>query len=132
MGFTITLSLLLITGAAAAAVVAQRRRSRTRPPSGLDAEAEANHWLVRLGGGLVPPDVRAWEGADATVDRALTAAAECHRQARTRLSTARTPAEYQEVTRLAKEGLTHLRTARAGLGLDAPPAPAPALATTSR
>ncbi|MGW1779499.1 hypothetical protein ACWCQQ_10205 [Streptomyces sp. NPDC002143] len=116
-GFMITLSVLLIVGAVVG-VVAQRRALRSRRPSDLDAEAEANHWLVRLGGGLVPPDVRAWARADETAGQALTSAAECHRTARAQLAQARTAAEYAEVTRVAKEGLDHLRTARAALGPD--------------
>ncbi|MEU1178919.1 hypothetical protein ABZ464_14950 [Streptomyces sp. NPDC005820] len=128
MIFAIVLSVLLIIGAAAG-VLAQRRSHRNRPPSDLDAEAEANHALVRLTGGLVPPDARSWSTAAAEeVGETLTRAAECQREARSRLATARTAAEYAEVTRLAGEGLNHLRAARAGLGLD----PAPALATTSR
>ncbi|MEU9435405.1 hypothetical protein [Streptomyces sp. NPDC048252] len=138
-GFMIALSVLLIVGAVAG-VVAQRRAGRTRRPAGrpgrpvrsgrpgrsgasgpsglsdLDAEAEANHWLIRLGGGLVPPGARAWAGADEAAGRALTGAAECHRAARDRLSGARTAGEYEEVTRVAKEGLEHLRSARAALG----------------
>ncbi|WP_406007852.1 hypothetical protein OG440_18070 [Streptomyces sp. NBC_00637] len=152
-GFMITLSALLIVGAAAG-VVAQRRASRTRRPAGrsgrsgrsgasgpsglsdLDAEAEANHWLIRLGGGLVPPDARSWAGAEETAGRALTSAAECHRAARERLTGARTAGEYEEVTRVAKQGLEHLRAARAALGQPAPaptlsPAPASALASAS-
>ncbi|MEH0556749.1 MULTISPECIES: hypothetical protein [unclassified Streptomyces] len=120
-GFAIMLSVLLIVGAVVC-VLAQRR-DRRRTPSGLDAEAEANHWLVRLAGGLVPPDVRAWSGADVAAERSLTHAAECHRAARTRLTTARTAAEYEEATRLAKAGLEHLAAARAGLG-PGPAAPA--------
>lgn len=116
MGFMITLSVVLIAGAVAG-VVAQRRAQRARHPSDLDAEADANHWLVRLGGGLVPPDARTWESADEESARALTSAAECHRQARARLAAARTAAEYEEVSRTAREGLEHLRRARAGLGL---------------
>lgn len=126
-GFMVALSVLLVVGAAVGAVVgavAQRRTQRGRPPSGLDAEAEANHWLVRLGGGLVPPDVRAWAGADETAGQALTSAARCHRAARAQLAAARTAVEYGEVTRVAKEGLEHLRTARSALALD-PPAAAP-------
>ncbi|MFF1543122.1 hypothetical protein [Streptomyces sp. NPDC058291] len=125
-GFVITLSALLIAGAAAAAVAARRRPRRERPPSGLDAEAEANHWLVRLTGGLVPPGVRAWATADEAAGRSLTHAAECHREARARLAAARTAAEYAEATRLAKEGLEHLRAAHTTLGQDPPPAPLPA------
>ncbi|MEH0545586.1 hypothetical protein QA802_21685 [Streptomyces sp. B21-105] len=122
-GFAITLSVLLIVGAVLC-VVAQRRDWRRRPSSGLDAEAEANHWLVRLAGGLVPPDVRAWAGADVAAERSMTQAAECHRAARTRLATARTAVEYEEATRLAKAGLEHLAAARAGLGRG-PAAPTP-------
>ncbi|MFF4588311.1 hypothetical protein [Streptomyces sp. NPDC001388] len=125
MGWAIALSVLLIIGAAAG-VVAQRRGRAGRPPSDLDAEAEANHALVRLTGGLVPPDARTWSSADEETARALTRAAECRREARTRLVTARTAAEYAEVTRVAEEGLEHLRTARAGLGLDPAPPQAPA------
>ncbi|MFD5266628.1 hypothetical protein [Streptomyces sp. NPDC058335] len=115
MGFMVVLSVLLVVGAVGG-VVAQRRSRRDRHPSGLDAEAEANQWLVRLGGGLVPPDVRAWAGAGEDTARALTSAADCHREARARLADARTAAEYAEVTRTAREGLDHLRRARAGLG----------------
>ena len=109
-GFAIVLSMLLIVGAVVCVVT--QRRDRRRPASGLDAEAEAHHWLVRLAGGLVPLDVRAWAGADVAAERALTHAAECHRAARNRLGTARTPAEYEEATRMAKAGLEHLEGAR--------------------
>ncbi|MER5434689.1 hypothetical protein [Streptomyces sp. NPDC002588] len=126
MAFAVTLSVVLIVGAAVA-VTAQHRAHRTRTPSDLDAEADANHALVRLTGGLVPPDARTWSGADEETARALTRAAECRQEARSLLATARTAAEYGEVSRVAGEGLAHLRTARTGLGLDAP-----LLATTSR
>ncbi|MDQ0685075.1 hypothetical protein QFZ56_004038 [Streptomyces achromogenes] len=130
-GSAITLSALLIVGALVCVVV--QRRDRRRPPSGLDAEAEANHWLVRLAGGLVPPDVRAWAGADAAAERSMTRAAECHRTARTRLATARTAEEYEEATRLAKAGLEHLAAARAGLGPGrAAPAPRRASALAAK
>ncbi|MFJ1808867.1 MULTISPECIES: hypothetical protein [unclassified Streptomyces] len=128
-GFMITLSVLLIAGAVVG-VVAQRRAARTRRPSGpshpsglsdLDAEAEANHWLLRLGGGLVPPDARAWAGADESEGRGLISAAECLRAARAQLDEARTAGEYAEVTRVAKEGLEQLRVARAALGLTPTP-----------
>ncbi len=132
-GWMITLAVLLIAGAAAVAAAVQRRPRRGRPASGLDAEAEANHWLVRLAGGLVPPDVRAWAGADETAGRSLTNAAECHRAARARLAAARTAAEYGEATRLAREGLEHLRAARTALDRNAAPTsvPAPVPAPTS-
>ncbi|MBK3628639.1 hypothetical protein ACWC9X_04285 [Streptomyces asoensis] len=127
--FMITLSVLLIA-AAVAGVVAQRRAARVRRPpvrAGLDAEAEANHWLIRLGG-LLPPNARAWAGADESAGRALTRAAECHRAARARLATARTAAEYEEATRMAREGLDQLRSARTALGTEPVPAPVSALA----
>ncbi len=127
-GWMITLAVLLIAGAAAVAAAVRRRPRRGRPASGLDAEAEANHWLVRLTGGLVPPDVRAWAGADETAGRSLTDAAECHRAARARLAAARTAAEYGEATRLAREGLEHLRAARTALDRNAAPTSAPASA----
>ncbi|MFJ9739518.1 hypothetical protein [Streptomyces sp. NPDC101166] len=111
-----TISVLLIAGAVTGIVV-RRRGRRVRRPSGLDAEAEANLWLVRLGGGMASLDPRTWEGADEEAARALTSAAECHRRARARLATARTAAEYEEVTRTAREGLEELRRARTGLGL---------------
>lgn len=126
-GFMIALSALLIVGAVVG-VWAQRRAARTRRPSGLsglDAEAEANHWLVRLGGGLVPPDVRTWTGAEEAAGRALTSAAECHREARSLLTAARTAGEYGEVTRVARDGVEHLRTARAALGTGSGPAEVP-------
>ncbi|KUO08572.1 hypothetical protein [Streptomyces sp. DSM 15324] len=128
MVFATVLSVLLITGATAA-VLARRRSHRHRHPSDLDAEAEANHALVRLSGGLVPPNARAWSTAKKEAGEALTRAAECQREARSRLSEAHTPADYAEVTRLANEGLTHLRTARASLD---PESAAPAFATTAR
>ncbi|WP_367321907.1 hypothetical protein [Streptomyces sp. HUAS ZL42] len=118
MVYMIVLAVLLIAGAVFGVVV--RRRSRRKPGlSDLDAEAEANHWLVRLGGSLVPPDPRTWAAADESAARALTSAAECHRAARAQLAEARTVAEYAEVTRTAREGLDHLRTARAALGAGA-------------
>ncbi|MFD5253211.1 hypothetical protein ACFWM5_10305 [Streptomyces bobili] len=121
MGFMGVWSVLLVVGAVggvACGVVVGRRSRRDRSPSGLDAEAEANQWLVRLAGGLGPPDVRAWAGAGEGTARALTSAAECHRAARAGLATARTAAEYAEVTRTAREGLEHLGRARAGLGTE--------------
>ncbi|MCF4139373.1 hypothetical protein L1856_25335 [Streptomyces sp. Tue 6430] len=131
MGFVVVWSVSLLIGvtAVAAAVawtVARRRSRRPRPPSGLDAEAEANQWLVRLGAGLGPPDPRVWSGAGEDTARALTGAAECHRVARARLAEARTAAEYAEVTRTARQGLGQLRRARTGLEGKTAPAPAPA------
>ncbi|MGW0573709.1 hypothetical protein [Streptomyces tauricus] len=128
MGFAVLLALLLIAGA----VVARRRWGRARDLSDvselsdLDAEADANRWVVRLGGSLSALDVRTRAGVDvgasAGVDviaaQALTVAAERLRTARDELATARTAAQYALVTRTAVEGLAHVRTARTTLGLD--------------
>ncbi|MCW8101964.1 hypothetical protein [Streptomyces tauricus] len=125
MGFAVLLALLLIVGA----VVARRRWGRARDlsdVSDLDAEADANRWVVRLGGSLSALDVRsraeasagAEAGADVIAAQALTAAAERLRTARDELATARTAAQYALVTRTAVEGLAHVRTARTSLGLD--------------
>ncbi|MFJ2161529.1 hypothetical protein [Streptomyces sp. NPDC087856] len=116
MGYVV-LALLLIAGAAFA-VAAQRRshRSRNRSDvSDLDAEVEASGWVLRLGASLSVPEARIWSGAGETATRALTAAAERHRTATTHLSEAHTAAEYAEATRMAKEGLAHVATARAAL-----------------
>ncbi|MET7450554.1 hypothetical protein ABZT03_01415 [Streptomyces sp. NPDC005574] len=124
MGFTLVLAVLLVGGAVFAVVAQRRHHSRTL--SGLDAEVEANRWLVRLGGGLLPSDVRAWAAADEDAARALTEAAECHREAGERLAAARTAADYDGVTRTAREGLRHLGVARSALATApaaAPPEP---------
>ncbi|MER7924185.1 hypothetical protein ABTY96_13845 [Streptomyces sp. NPDC096057] len=116
MGYVV-LALLLIAGAAFAVAV-QRRSHRVRDRSDvsdLDAEAEASGWVLRLGASLSVPEARLWSGAGETATRALTAAAECHRTAGTRLSEAHTAAEYAEATRAAKEGLAHVAAARAAL-----------------
>ncbi|MEU0118659.1 hypothetical protein ABZ137_34515 [Streptomyces bobili] len=121
MGLMVVWSVLSVCGAVggvAVGMVARCRARRGRSPSGLDAEAEANQWIVRLAGGLVPPDVRAWEGADESAARALTSAVECHRTARARLAAARSAGEYEEVTQVAREGIRHLYAARTALGLD--------------
>jgi hypothetical protein len=118
MGFAITLAVLLIAGAVVAVVAQRRSAGQPAPLSGLDAEAEANHWLVRLGGSLSAIDVRAQEGADRTAAQALTEASERLRAGRRQLAGARTAAEYAEVTRTAVEGLRHVCTARMALGLD--------------
>ncbi|MEV7136939.1 hypothetical protein [Streptomyces tauricus] len=125
MGFAVLLALLLIAGA----VAARRRWGRARDlsdVSDLDAEADANRWVVRLGGSLSALDVRtpagvdvgASAGVDVIAAQALTAAAERLRTARDELATARTAAQYALVTRTAVEGLAHVRTARTSLGLD--------------
>ena len=118
MGY-IALALLLIAGAAFA-VVAQRRSRRERGGSDLsdlDAEVEASGWVLRLGASLSVPEARIWAGAGETATRALTDAAECHRAAGAKLAAAHTAGEYAEATRVAKEGLAHIATARAALGV---------------
>src|SRR4051794_23850543 len=117
MGFALLLALLLIAGA----LFARRRRDRVHGMSGLDAEADANRWLVRLGGSLSALDVRAragveaGAGADRNATRFLSDAATCLRTARDELATARTPTQYAQVTRTAVEGLHHVRVARTAL-----------------
>src|SRR4051794_33800997 len=120
MGFALLLALLLIAGA----LFARRRRDRVHGMSGLDAEADANRWLVRLGGSLSALDVRAGAGsrpgtgartgagADRNATRSLSDATTCLRTARDELAAARTPAQYAQVTRTAVEGLHHVRAAR--------------------
>ncbi|MFI8233503.1 hypothetical protein ACIGDI_32225 [Streptomyces sp. NPDC085900] len=117
MGHAIAFSALLIT-AAVVAVTLLRRGRTGRDGSRLDAEAEANRWLIRLGGSLMPPGTAGWVTAGETAGRALTEAAECHRTARTQLTEARTTAQYEQATRTAQEGLRHVRTAREALGLE--------------
>lgn len=126
----VMLALLLIAGAAFA-VFAQRRAHRARGRSDLyglsdlDAEAEASGWVLRLGASLTVPEARTWAGADETATRALTNAAECHRNAGAQLAAARTAAEYAQATLVAREGLDHIATARATLGEPAPERSAP-------
>lgn len=120
MGYAIALAALLIAGAAGA-VVALRRSRAPRGATGLDAEAEANRWLILLGGSLMPPGASAWASNGQAAGQALTEAAECHRAARSLLAEARTAAEYERVTRTAQEGLRHLHAAREALGLTADP-----------
>ena len=123
MGYAIALSALLIAGTVGAVVVL--RRTRAAPgPTELDAEAEANRWLIRLGGSLMPPGASSWASNGKTAGRALTDAAECHRAARALLAEARTAADYERVTRTAQEGLRHVDAAREALGLAADPAAA--------
>ena len=116
MGYAIALCALLIAGTVGA-VVALRRTQAAPGPTELDAEAEANRWLIRLGGSLMPPGAGNWAGNGKTAGRALTDAAECHRAARSLLAEARTAAEYERVTWTAQEGLRHVDAAREALGL---------------
>lgn len=119
MEFAVLTALLLIVGAVVAVVAQRRCGGRRVPTSDLDAEAEANRWVVRLGGGLAGIDVRAQAGADGSAARSLTEAAEHLRTARVQLAAARTPDQYALVTRTAVEGLRHVGEARRALGLDA-------------
>jgi hypothetical protein len=116
------LSLLLIAGAVGA-VVARRRAHRPDALSDLDEEAEANRWVVRLGGGLSALDVRTLARADRTAVQALTDATERLGTARAQLVGAHSGVEYAQVKRIATEGLQHVRTARAALGLDSADSP---------
>jgi hypothetical protein len=122
MGVTALLALLLIVGAVVA-VVAQRRscQAHAHGLSDLDAEADANRWVVRLGGSLSALDLRRRAAADKAARQALSQASERLRTARDQLATAHTTAEYGLVKRTAIEGHHHVRTARTALGLDPGP-----------
>ena len=112
MGIVVPLTLLLIVGAVASVVLLRRQAGVYAGPSGLDAEVEANRWVVRLGGslaGLRP-------GADEAAAQALAEATGRHHAARGQLATARTPAEYALARQTAVEGLQFVRAARAALG----------------
>lgn len=115
MGIVVPLTLLLIVGAVASVVLLRRQAGvyAVAPGlSGLDAEVEANRWVVRLGGslaGLRP-------GADEAAAQALAEATGRHHAARGQLATARTPAEYALARQTAVEGLQYVRAARAALG----------------
>ncbi|MCI3274816.1 hypothetical protein [Streptomyces cylindrosporus] len=128
MGYAIALSALLIVGSVGA-VLALRRSQSDRGTHRLDAEAEANRWLVRLGGSLIPPGAAAWATGGEAAGGALTRAAECHRAARTLLAEARTAAEYDRVSAVAQEGLRHVHAAREALGLTPDPDAAPVSAS---
>ncbi|WP_369029217.1 MULTISPECIES: hypothetical protein [Streptomyces] len=109
MGIVVPFTLLLIVGAVASVVLLRRQQAGL---SGLDAEVEANRWVVRLGGslaGLRP-------GADEAAAQALAEATGRHHAARGQLATARTPAEYALARQTAVEGLQYVRAARAALG----------------
>ncbi|MHC3470164.1 hypothetical protein ACYF6T_15770 [Streptomyces sp. 7R007] len=125
MGYAIALSVLLIAGSVGALVALRRSARADGGTSGLDAEAEANRWLIRLGGSLVPPGAAVWASAGETAGRELTRAAACHSAARALLTDARTATEYAQVTRTAQEGLRHVHAARESLGLPSEPPPPP-------
>ena len=120
MGIVVPLTLLLTVGAVVSVVLVRRRAGAPTVASGLaglDAEVEANRWVVRLGGslsGLRP-------GADDAAAQALAEAAGRHRAARGLLADARTPAEYALARQTAAEGLQYVSAARSALGLESGP-----------
>lgn len=119
MKLVVLVAVLLIVGAVVVIVARRRSVEDPSPSAGLDAEAEANRWVVRLGGSLAGIDVRAQARAGGCAAESLTDATERLRTARAQLRTARTSDEYARVTRTAVEGLRHVREARAALGMDA-------------
>ncbi|MFE7766673.1 hypothetical protein [Streptomyces sp. NPDC057438] len=121
MKAVVLVAVLLIVGAVVALVARRRSVEDPGPSSGLDAEADANRWVVRLGGSLAGIDVRAQATAGGAAAESLTDAAERLRTARAELARARTPDEYARVSRTAVEGLRHVRAARAALGMDSGP-----------
>ncbi|WP_203729101.1 hypothetical protein [Streptomyces sp. SID12501] len=120
MGIVVPLTLLLIVGAVASVVLLRRQAGMYTAASGLsglDAEVEANRWVVRLGGslaGLRP-------GADEAAAQALAEATGRHHTARGQLAAARTPAEYALARQTAVEGLQYVSAARSALGLASGP-----------
>lgn len=118
MEIAVLVALLLIVGAVGAVVVRRRSGAGHEPTSDLDAEADANRWVVRLGGSLAGIDVRAQAGAGGSAAQSLADAGERLRTARAQLAAARTPDQYALVTRTAVEGLHHVRAARTALGLE--------------
>jgi hypothetical protein len=82
-----------------------------------DAGAEATRWVERLGGSLSTLDA----GGNTAARQALADAAERHRAAEGQLAVAYSPMQYGLVTQTAIEGLHHIRSARAALGLDPGP-----------
>lgn len=95
-----------------------------RPPVGspdlADAEAEARHWVDRLGSGITAMEGRQ-AGADTAARQSLAEAAERHASARRQLAEAYTPKQVELAGRTAIEGLYYLRAARLALGLDPGP-----------
>lgn len=131
MGLVVLLLLALIVGGA---VLMMRQRQGVPGPgapsspydAGLDAAAEAERWVERLGGSVATLDA----GGDKAARQCLADAAERHRAARSQLATAYSPAQYALVTQTAVEGLHYVRAARIALGLDPGPALPPAGAAT--
>ncbi|CBG71560.1 MULTISPECIES: hypothetical protein [Streptomyces] len=130
----VMVAVLLVVGAVVAIVARRRSVGDPGPASGLDAEADANRRVVRLGGSLAGIDVRAQAGAGGAAAESLTDATERLRTARAQLARARTPDDYARVSRTAVEGLDHVRAARAALGMETgrPPATASGSVTATR
>lgn len=126
MKLAVLVAVLLVVGAVVAIVAQRRSVDGPGPSSDLDAEADANRWVVRLGGSLAGIDVRAQAGAGGSAAESLTDATERLRAARAQLTRARTPDEYAQVTRTAVEGLRHVGAARTALGMDTGPCAGPA------
>ncbi|MFF6781085.1 hypothetical protein [Streptomyces sp. NPDC012510] len=118
MKLAVLVAVLLIVGAVVAIVAQRRSVDEPGPTSDLDAEADANRWVVRLGGSLAGIDVRAQAGAGGSAAESLTDATECLRTARAQLIRARTSDEYAQVTGTAIEGLRHVHAARTALGME--------------
>lgn len=125
MKLAVLVAVLLIVGAVVAVVARRRSVDEPGPSSDLDAEADANRWVVRLGGSLAGIDVRAQAGAGGSAAESLTDATERLRTARAQLTRARTPEEYARVTRTAVEGLHHVQAARTALGMETGPGAGP-------
>ena len=118
MKLAVLVAVLLIVGAIVAVVARRRSVDESDHTSDLDAEADANRWVVRLGGSLAGIDVRAQAGAAGSAAQSLTDATERLRTARAQLTRARTPDQYAVVTRTAVEGLHHVHEARTALGME--------------
>ncbi|MCX4858742.1 hypothetical protein OG426_27735 [Streptomyces canus] len=124
MVFMVLLALVLIAGAAAAVAVQRHAAGGAgvvplAPPTpDIDARAEGERWVERLGGSLSTLDA----GGDKAAGQALADANERYRAARGQLAAAGSPAQYAMVTQTAVEGLYYVRGARTALGLDPGPA----------
>ncbi|MDV9169685.1 hypothetical protein R6V09_05980 [Streptomyces sp. W16] len=124
MFFIVLVLLALIVGGAVAYGKRQAGGGSSRSGAGsaqqvydADAGAEATRWVERLGGSLSTLDA----GGNMAARQALADAAERHRAAEGQLAVAYSPMQYGLVTQTAVEGLHHIRTARAALGLDPGP-----------
>lgn len=91
--------------------------SRTAALDQADAEAEARHWVERLGAGILALDGH----GNASATQALADAAERHNAAGAQLATARSAVQFALAGRTAIEGLHYIRAARVALGMDPGP-----------